>query len=205
MTGDLQQLLLQKWVANLWEIAWFSTKNDIISNSINLIGRRMNDKELKVEIKAAIWDAYYSLIFRFTKGNNAAYDWLLTKDNGSYRNPIEAATILFKQGKKEEAYEVILTECESLSWRANRTAVEFYLQDDKCLNALDVAKKGVSIMPAHREVWQTLACACEKSGKKIEAKEAIDHARKCWDKEKDILLGLRSLYHELLSRICDKK
>jgi len=205
MAGELQHVLVEMWAKNLWEIAWFSSKREVICNSINLIGTRMNDKDLKLRHKAAVWDAYYSLILHFTEGNENAYDWLLTKDEGKYRNPIEAAEILHKQGKKDEAYEIILAECQRPNWRANRMAAGLYMRDKNFTKAIDVAKKGVSIMPAHREVWQTLATAYKKSGAEKESTEALAHAQACWTKEKAILSELRGMYRELFDKLCCAK
>ena len=204
MAGELQHALVKMWVKNLWEIAWFSSKREVICNSINLIGTRLNDKELKLHYKAAVWDAYYSLILRFTEGDENTYDWLLTTDKGKYRNPIDAAEILHRRGKKDEAYNIILAECQSLNWRANRVAVDLYIRDKDFTKAIAIAKKGVSIMPAHREVWQTLATAYKKAGAEKESKEALTHAQACWSKEKAILAELREMYQELFHKLCNK-
>ena len=132
-----------------------------------------------------------------------AYEWLLLKDNGKYRTPIEAAEILHKLGKREEAYKVILAECESLNWLANRVAVQLYLADREFKNAIDLAKKGINMMPAHREVWQTLATAYTKAGMEEESKEALSHAQACWTKEKAILSELQGLYRGLFNKLCN--
>ena len=164
MVGETQHALVEMWVKNLKEIAWFSTKREVVSNSINLIGTRINDEKLKLKYKAAVRDAYYSLFLHFSVDNKMAYEWLLLKDNGKYRTPIEASEILHKSGKREEAYKTILAECERPNWLANRAAVQLYLADREFRKAIDLAKKGVNMMPAHREVWQTLATAYTKAG-----------------------------------------
>ncbi len=206
MAGEPQRALFLLWVNNLWEIAWFSSKGEVICNSINLIGSRMNDKKLEPQYKAIVWDKYSSLILRFDKDEEdkkSVYEWLLMKENGKYRNPIEAAEILHRQGKKCEAYDVILTECQSQDWRANRMAADLYIRDKDFTKAINIAKKGVSIMPAHREVWQTLAAAYFKAGLEKESKEALKHAQACWAKEKAILSELRGKYRELFNTLCD--
>ncbi|MBQ3314744.1 MAG: serine/threonine protein kinase [Kiritimatiellae bacterium] len=203
MVGETQHALVEMWVKNLKEIAWFSTKREVVSNSINLIGTRINDEKLKLKYKAAVRDAYYSLFLHFSVDNKMAYEWLLLKDNGKYRTPIEAAEILHKLGKREEAYKVILAECESLNWLANRVAVQLYLADREFKNAIDLAKKGINMMPAHREVWQTLATAYTKAGMEEESKEALSHAQACWTKEKAILSELQGLYRGLFNKLCN--
>ncbi|MBQ6337616.1 MAG: serine/threonine protein kinase [Kiritimatiellae bacterium] len=203
MTGELQHALIEMWVKNLKEIAWFSTKQEVISNSINLIGTRINDEKLKLKYKAAVRDAYYSLSLHFSVDNKMAYEWLLLRDNGKYRTPIEAAEILHKSGKREEAYKIILAECESQNWLANRVAVQLYLADREYRSAIDLAKKGINMMPAHREVWQTLATAYTKAGTEKESKEALSYARMCWDKEKTILSELQGLYRGLFNKLCN--
>lgn len=204
MAGELQHALVKMWVKNLWEIAWFSSKREVICNSINLIGTRLNDKELELQYKAAVWDAYYSLILHFTGSGENAYEWLLSMKDGRYRNPIEAAEILHRKGKKEEAYDVILAECKNPNWRANRMAADLFIRDKDFTKAIAIAKKGVSIMPAHREVWQTLATAYKKAGAEKESKEALARAQACWTKEQAILSELRGVYHELFDRLCSK-
>ena len=201
--GELQQLIVVTWAKNLKEIAWYSSKPEVINNSINLIRGRMNDKELKAHFKATIWDTYYSLILRFTKGNVNAYDWLLTKENGKYRTPLEAADILHRQGEKAEAYAIILAECQKPNWLANRMAAEFYLKDGNFEKAIDIAQKGVGIMSAHREVWQTLAIVYDRVGNKTNASEALFRAKVCWNKEKAVLDELRGMYYGLLNKICN--
>ena len=203
MAGELQHALVEMWVKNLKEIAWFSTKREVVSNSINLIGTRINDEKLKLKYKAAIRDAYYSLFLHFSVDNKMAYEWLLLKDNGKYRTPIEAAEILHKSGKRDEAYKIILAECESPNWLANRVAVQLYLADREFRKAIDLAQKGVSMMSAHREVWQTLATAYTKAGMEKESKEALSHAQACWNKEKSILSELQGLYRGLFNKLCD--
>lgn len=203
MAGELQHALVEMWVENLKEIAWFSTKREVVSNSINLIGTRINDENLKLKYKAAVRDAYYSLFLHFSVDNKMAYEWLLLKDNGKYRTPIEAAEILHKSGKREEAYKIILAECENQNWLANRVAVQLYLADREFRKAIDLAQKGVSMMPAHREVWQTLATAYTKAGMEKESKEALSHAQACWTKEKAILSELQGLYRGLFNKLCN--
>ena len=204
MAGELQHALIEMWVKNLWEIAWFSTKNEVISNSINLIGTRVNDKNIGLQCKAAVRDAYYSLILHFTEHKEIAYDWLLTKDNGTYRNPIEASEILYRQGKKEEAYKIILAECQNPNWRASRLASELYIRDNEFKNAISIARKCVGIMPTHREVWQTLATAYAKAGLEKESRDALAHAKACWTKEKAILSELQDTYRNLFNKLCNE-
>ena len=203
MAGELQQALLVMWVKNLWEIAWFSSNNEEICNAINFIGARMNDKELKLEYKAAVWDAYYSLILHYGADRKSAYDWLLATEDGKYHNPLDAAEVLHRLGRKSEAYDVILAECQSPNWRANRLASGLYISDNEFKKAIEIAKKGVSIMPAHREVWQTLATAYTKAGMEKESKEALSHAQACWAKEKAVLSELQGLYRGLFNKLCN--
>ena len=205
MAGELQRALFVMWVRNLWEIAWFSSDNEVICNSINLIGSRMNDEKLEPQYKAIAWDTYASLILRFAQDRERVYDWLLTKENKKYRNPIEAAYVLHRQGKKDEAYDVILAECQYPNWRANRMAAELYIRDKDFTKAIAIAKKGVNIMPAHREVWQTLVIAYAEAGLETKSKEALAHAQACWSKEKAILSELQGMYRELFNRICNGK
>ena len=203
MAGELQQALAEMWAKNLWEIAWFSRKPEVVCNSINLISKCLNLKGLQVKYKAAIMDTYCSLILHFSSKKEKSYDWLLAKDNGKYRTPIEASEILHKSGKREEAYKTILAECERQNWLANRVAVQLYLADREFRKAIDLAKKGVNMMPAHREVWQTLATAYTKAGMEQESKEALSHAQACWNKEKSILSELQGLYRGLFNKLCN--
>lgn len=198
--GDAREFLLAIWIDSHVERAWFGSREKVVT-SIEAIGKHLND-DVSARCRQHIIDSYYMLHLRFNSSltndlngqGRFLVDWALAKDNGDYRKPTEAARVLVKLNQKEEALRVIGQMSSQRSWRVNQTAVTLLLDLCEYSRAVEVAQKGVELMPEHREVWAALFAAYQHAGRARDAENAQKTGAALWEKEQAILADLRRLY-----------
>ena len=198
--GDAREFLLRIWVDSHVERAWFGSREKVVS-SIEAIGKHLNE-DVSTRCRQHIVDSYYMLHLRFNSslvndlnGNGRfLVDWALAKDGGDYCKPAEAARVLVRLNQKEEALRVIGRMSSRRSWRTNQTAVTLLLELSEYSRAVEVAQKGVEIMPEHREAWAALFAAYQHAGRTRDAENAQKAGMTLWTKEQAILADLRRLY-----------
>lgn len=201
LKGDAREYVLEVWIDSHVERAWFSTRKDVIVDSIRAIEAHLSDK-VSGRCRAHIIDSYYMLHLRYNPGmtddlsgiGKPLRDWFLTKIENSYRRPVEAAEVLVKIGMIADAIKIIDGLRNEANWRTCQSCVSILLAAGKPEMALEFARRGTVLMPQHREVWAVFATACNASGHREEASRARNTGSALWSKEQAILQQLRKLY-----------
>lgn len=199
--GQVREKILRDWVDAYVEYARFGTAEKV-SKAINALVPYADDESVSIETRAYVRDAYFWLLLQFVptvrndlngKGKQAA-EWLTLKENGRYRRPLAAAEVLYRLGRKSEAFDIFHQFRGKRNWYAIQLWVKLLIEDGEYEGAIEVATRGTELMPEHREVWNALYHACLKANKTQEANHALSKAKDAWSREQAVIASLRKLY-----------
>ena len=168
--GQVREKILRDWVDAYVEYARFGTAEKV-SKAINALVPYADDESVSIETRAYVRDAYFWLLLQFVptvrndlngKGKQAA-EWLTLKENGRYRRPLAAAEVLYRLGRKSEAFDIFHQFRGKRNWYAIQLWVKLLIEDGEYEGAIEVATRGTELMPEHREVWNAARASFQRN------------------------------------------